>query len=54
MKKRKKEKNNRMQTTLTLLGPQPRLGDELLKIRSFCPHLWDCGSKGVKDFRKAV
>ena len=32
---------------LTLLGPQSRFGDKLLIIRVFCPHIWECGSKGV-------
>ena len=34
---------------LTLLGPQSRFGDKLLLFRVICPHLWECGSKRVKD-----
>ena len=32
---------------LTLLGPQSRFGDRLLIIRVLCPHIWQCGAKGV-------
>ena len=35
---------------LTLLGPQSRFGDKLLIIRVNCPHIWECGAKGVKVF----
>ena len=34
---------------LTLLGLQSRFGDKILIIRVFCPHLWECGAKGVKQ-----
>ena len=33
---------------LTLLGPQSRFGDKLRVIRVLCPHIWECGAKGVK------
>ena len=58
--KEKKEENKKKQTvvpppsagdvanTLTLLGPQSRFGDKLLIIRGNCPHMWECGAKGVK------
>ena len=32
----------------SLLGPQSRFGDKLLIIRVLCPHIWECGAKGVK------
>ena len=38
----------RCRETKTLLGPQSRFGDTLLIIRVLCPHIWDCGAKGVK------
>ena len=34
---------------LTLLGPQFRFGDKILIIGVFCPHIWECGAKGVKS-----
>ena len=37
--------------TLTLLGPQSRFGDKLLKFRVFCPHIWECGAKGDNAIR---
>ena len=37
---------------LTLLGPQSRFGDKLLIIRVPCPHIWECGAKGVKSFSR--
>ena len=33
---------------LTLLEPQSRFGGKLLTIKVFCPHIWECGAKGVK------
>ena len=32
---------------LTLVGPQSRFGGKLLIIRVICPHVWECGAKGV-------
>ena len=34
---------------LTLLGPQSRFGGKLLIIRVNCPHIWECGAKGVNE-----
>ena len=34
---------------LTLLGPQSRFGGKLVIIRVLCPHIWECGAKGVKE-----
>ena len=31
----------------TLLELQSRFGDELLVIRVFCPHMWECSAKRV-------
>ena len=39
---------------LTLLGPQSRFGDKLLIIRVPCPHIWECGAKGVKHPRRSI
>ena len=36
---------------LTFLGPQSRFGDKLLIIRLVYPHIWECGSKRVKETR---
>ena len=33
---------------LTLLGPQSRCGGKPLIIRVLCPHIGECGAKGVK------
>ena len=34
---------------LTLSGPQSRFWDKLLIIRVLCPHIWECGAKGVSS-----
>ena len=36
-----------LETALTLLGPQPRFGDKVLKVRVLRPHIWECGAKRV-------
>ena len=45
-------KMHRVRLPLTLLGPQSRFGDKLLIIRVLCPHIWECGAKGVKEGKK--
>ena len=44
--------SNTNQPKRLLLGPQSRFGGKLLIIKVLCPHIWECGAKGVNRRRK--